>query len=218
MRTAQHSDGSGGHVRDCHPRMAARAAFPVHDSLAAILQCCRRHRRGPMANGAESITGVVLVAWQRPQRGVRGVFSLGVMLRCGGNGVTHGYLPPGSGGSATGLSAISGQAVSSSSADGHSNMGTLPPQSELFLQSFAPAERPPCAACSMSDCGTERTYLSTPGNVCLRRRSGQSRADSASCLRPERTLGADEHEVVLRPKTFAARLRPVERCARRHLG
>lgn len=122
------------------------------------------------------------------------------------------------GGSATGLSAISGQAVSSSSADGHSNMGTLPPQSELFLQSFAPAERPPCAACSMSDCGTERTYLSTPGNVCLRRRSGQSRADSASCLRPERTLGADEHEVVLRPKTFAARLRPVERCARRHLG
>jgi len=134
VKTAQHADGSGGHVRDCHPSMAARAACPVmvNDSLPAI--CCRRRRRGPIANGAESITGIVLVAWQRPQRGVRGVSSLVVMRRCGGNGLTYGDLPSGLGGSATGLPAISGQAVSSSSADGHSNMGTLPPQSDLFLQ------------------------------------------------------------------------------------
>ena len=92
MKTAQHADGSGGHVRDCHPSMAARAACPVmvNDSLPAI--CCRRRRRGPIANGAESITGIVLVAWQRPQRGVRGVSSLVVMRRCGGNGLTYGDL------------------------------------------------------------------------------------------------------------------------------
>lgn len=80
--------------------------------------------------GADSITGIVLIAWHRPQRGVRGVSSFVVMRRCGGNGLTYGDLPSVLGGS--GLPAISGEAVWSSSADGDFNMGTLPPQSELF--------------------------------------------------------------------------------------
>ena len=84
-------------MRNRHPSVAARAAFPVmvNDSLPAILRCCRCDRRRPMAKWAEAITGIVVVAWHRRQSGVRGVSSLGVMRRCDGNDVTHGDLPSG---------------------------------------------------------------------------------------------------------------------------
>ena len=95
VKTAQHSDGSGGHVRDCYPSMAARAAFPVivDDSLPAILRYSRSDRRRSVANRAQWSTGIVVIARLRQQSRVRGASSLGLIRHCGGNGVIHGDLP-----------------------------------------------------------------------------------------------------------------------------